>query len=81
MTIYIPQHFPFQGPTKGTQIGIFGMKINHLATLITPTKISTISLKECASGTHERNFSPNYICTESKTVVKPADAFAEQGRY
>jgi hypothetical protein len=27
------QHFPFQGPPKFTQIGIFGLKINHLATL------------------------------------------------
>jgi hypothetical protein len=27
------QHFPIQGPPKFTQIGIFGLKINHLATL------------------------------------------------
>jgi hypothetical protein len=27
------QHFPFQGPPKFTQIWIFGLKINHLATL------------------------------------------------
>jgi hypothetical protein len=37
---YIPhgqkiyQHFPFQGPPNFTQIGIFGSKINHLATLL-----------------------------------------------
>jgi hypothetical protein len=30
----IYQHVPFQGPPKFTQIGIFGMKTNHLATLI-----------------------------------------------
>jgi hypothetical protein len=30
----IYQHFQFQGPPKYTQIGILGMKINHLATLI-----------------------------------------------
>jgi hypothetical protein len=30
----IYQHFPFQGTPKYTQIGIFGTKINHLATLI-----------------------------------------------
>jgi hypothetical protein len=30
----IYQHFPFQGPPNCTQIGIFGMKINHLATLV-----------------------------------------------
>jgi hypothetical protein len=29
----IYQHFPFQDPQKFTQIGIFGFKINHLATL------------------------------------------------
>jgi hypothetical protein len=29
----IYQHFPFKGPTKFAQIGMFGMKINHLATL------------------------------------------------
>jgi hypothetical protein len=28
------QHFPFQGPPKFTQIGIFGLKTNHLATLL-----------------------------------------------
>jgi hypothetical protein len=28
------QHFAFQGPPKYSQIGIFGMKINHLATLM-----------------------------------------------
>jgi uncharacterized protein YpbB len=27
-------HFPFQGPPKLTQIGTFGLKINHLATLV-----------------------------------------------
>jgi hypothetical protein len=29
----IHQHFPFQDSPKYSQIGIFGMKINHLATL------------------------------------------------
>jgi hypothetical protein len=28
------EHFPFKGPPKYTQIGIFGLKRNHLATLI-----------------------------------------------
>jgi hypothetical protein len=31
---FIYQHFPFQGPPIYTQIGIFGIKINHLATLV-----------------------------------------------
>jgi hypothetical protein len=30
----IHQPFPFQGPQKFTQIGIFGLKIYHLATLV-----------------------------------------------
>jgi hypothetical protein len=29
----IYQHFPILGPPKFIQIGIFGLKINHLATL------------------------------------------------
>jgi hypothetical protein len=29
----IYHYFPFQGPQKSTQIGIFGLKIYHLATL------------------------------------------------
>jgi hypothetical protein len=29
----IYQYFPIYGPPKFTQIGIFGLKINHLATL------------------------------------------------
>jgi hypothetical protein len=35
----ICQHFPFKGPPKSTQIGIFGLKLNHLATLVSePTE-------------------------------------------
>jgi hypothetical protein len=30
----INQHFPIQGPPKFTQIGIFGLKTNPLATLV-----------------------------------------------
>jgi hypothetical protein len=30
----IYQHYPFQGPPIFTQVGIFGMKIYHLATLM-----------------------------------------------
>jgi hypothetical protein len=28
------KHFSFQGPQKFTQIGILGLKTNHLATLV-----------------------------------------------
>jgi hypothetical protein len=28
------KQFPFQGPPNFNQIGIFGLKINHLATLV-----------------------------------------------
>jgi hypothetical protein len=30
---YVYQHFPFQGPPKFTPIGIWGSKLNHLASL------------------------------------------------
>jgi hypothetical protein len=33
MAIKYYQHLPSKDPTKFTQIGIFGLKINHLATL------------------------------------------------
>jgi hypothetical protein len=32
--VKVYQHFPFQGPPKYTQLGIFGPKINHLAPLL-----------------------------------------------
>jgi hypothetical protein len=32
-------HFPFQGPTKFTQIWIFGLKTNHLAALLSGKKV------------------------------------------
>jgi hypothetical protein len=38
------KHFPFQGPPKFISIGIFGVKINHLATLHSGT--GTVR-KEC----------------------------------
>jgi hypothetical protein len=40
------QYFPFQGPPKYTQIGIFGTKINYLATLARThsTSIAVFSL-------------------------------------
>jgi hypothetical protein len=34
MAVNYTKHFPFQGPPEYTQLGIFGMKINHLATLV-----------------------------------------------
>jgi hypothetical protein len=37
------QHFPTQGAPKFAQIGIFGLKRNHLATL-SPTTISTMTM-------------------------------------
>jgi hypothetical protein len=35
----IYQHFPVQGPPKFAQIWIFGLKRNHLATLLLSTLI------------------------------------------
>jgi hypothetical protein len=60
--MYIPngqricQTFPFQGPPKFTQIGIFGLKIYHLATLL-ETQILFHCIKysrRCRAGIHER---------------------------
>jgi hypothetical protein len=34
----IHQHFPLKGPPKFTQIEIFGLKTDHLATLIRTIK-------------------------------------------
>jgi hypothetical protein len=40
------QHLPSQHPSKFTQIGIFGLKTNHLATQITTSlKLSSLSRK------------------------------------
>jgi hypothetical protein len=34
MAVKYTNIFPLQGPPKHTQIGIFGLKIKHLATLV-----------------------------------------------
>jgi hypothetical protein len=34
ITVKYNNIFPFQGPPKYTQVGIFGRKRNHLATLV-----------------------------------------------
>jgi hypothetical protein len=40
-------HFPLQDPPKFTQNGIFGLKINHLATLSSrPKRLSGIIILE-----------------------------------
>jgi hypothetical protein len=39
MTINICLHFPIRDPENFSQIGIFGLKTNHLATLAQPIKI------------------------------------------
>jgi hypothetical protein len=41
----IYQHFPFQGPPKFTKIGIFGLKINHLATLVIIVRNNILGLR------------------------------------
>jgi hypothetical protein len=52
-------HFPFQGSPKYTQNGIFGMKIDHLATLDRETRQTffnerktrqRVQLKSCNKG-------------------------------
>jgi hypothetical protein len=48
---YIWQHFPFQGPPNFTQIVIFGLKINHLATLVGKREkdVASVSLRHGVS--------------------------------
>jgi hypothetical protein len=43
---YVHQHFPISGPPKFTQIGILGLKRNHLATLHSSVDIDTLDKKE-----------------------------------
>jgi hypothetical protein len=43
----IYQHFPFQGSPNYTQIGMFGLKINHLATLLAWGGVSRASSCHC----------------------------------
>jgi hypothetical protein len=50
----IYQHIQFQGPPKFSQIGIFGLKIDHLATLLTRMflkHILTFLCRPCSRGT------------------------------
>jgi hypothetical protein len=44
----IYKHFPIQGPPKFTQIGIFGLKTNHLATLCNVPKTFVLDKKDSA---------------------------------
>jgi hypothetical protein len=37
------QHLPLQDPPKVTQIWIFGLKTNHLATLV-PTQLASVHI-------------------------------------
>jgi hypothetical protein len=47
---YKHKHFPIKGPQKLTQIWIFGLKINHLATLIPTAKL------QCLSNSREADY-------------------------
>jgi hypothetical protein len=49
MAINLYQYLPLQDPPKFTQIGIFGLKIYHLATLI-----NTFSRKAIAASHYRR---------------------------
>jgi hypothetical protein len=54
------KHFPFEGPPKFgnpkfTQIGIFGMKVYHLATLVMIAICSRLAVPACAFGFLENN--------------------------
>jgi hypothetical protein len=63
------QPFPFQGPPKFSQIGIFGLKIYHLATLNSGTEMDNkicVCETEKNSVTKAKNIhqqTKNIICT------------------
>jgi choline-glycine betaine transporter len=48
-------HFLFQGPPNFTQIGIFGLKTNHLATLFEVCTSLGLGARQLNSGFHELN--------------------------
>jgi hypothetical protein len=83
----IYQHFPFKGPPKYTKIGIFGLKINHLATLVgchfeTPRTKNKFSFQsECVffrKMLKQRHFyfSPFVSMNCNEWLGCPAQAFA-----
>jgi hypothetical protein len=49
------QHFPFQGPPKCNEIGIFGLEIYHLATLTGTSRLYFESERRHRCTGHQRN--------------------------
>jgi hypothetical protein len=60
----------FKGPQKFTQIGIFGSKINHLATLVMARMASSNLL-------HTSDFAGNFVETPTKPGL-PDGLFSNQ---
>jgi hypothetical protein len=54
----IYQHCPLQGPPKYTQIVIFGLKINHLATVFSTTQETSKEAENVAKSDHGAAFLP-----------------------
>jgi hypothetical protein len=50
------QPFTFQGPPKFTHIGIFGLKVYHLATLLYKTKYQSYNVGMRPSGIRSHAF-------------------------
>jgi hypothetical protein len=66
-------NFPFQGPPKFTQMGIFCLKINHLATLV--LKLSSeaaikpkVETWNGSAATHE-NFRPCCLPMQIRAIL------------
>jgi hypothetical protein len=51
-------HFPILGPPKFTQVGIFGLQINHLATLL-QTRLS----RSCADEDCDDDFGAEIVAS------------------
>jgi hypothetical protein len=75
MSVNIPnghkiyQHFPIKGPPKFTQIWIFGLKRNHLATLVSA---AAESAKRHIRFTQVRA----WACQRSRTTKRPQPSTA-----
>jgi hypothetical protein len=63
------QRFPFQGPPKFIHIGIFGLKINHLATLVVRPRVTRSNRRH--TGRISSNFE-RHSATQRDTALHSA---------
>jgi hypothetical protein len=62
------QHIPLQDPQKFTQIGIFGLKICHLATLIN-MRAKSKNKNSCACIWFECKNYCNNVCMQLQNII------------